>query len=89
MLEPGTGDPSAARTGQARIYVDGGWLDAGRYDRALLRAGDVLTVPAIVTEMDSTTLILPGYTATADPCGSLLIRPAPVTDTADTAVKES
>ena len=33
-LEPGTGDPAAARTGQARIYVDGGWRDAARYDRA-------------------------------------------------------
>jgi len=42
----------------------------------VLRAGDVIGGPAIVTEMDSTTLILPGYAATADPCGSLLIRPA-------------
>ena len=37
VLEPGTGDPAAARTGQARIYVDGGWRDAARYDRTLLR----------------------------------------------------
>ena len=75
-LEAGTGDPAAARTGQARIYVDGGWRDAARYDRARLRAGDVLPGPAIVTEMDSTTLILPGHVATADRSGSLLIRPA-------------
>ena len=75
-LVPGTGDPAAARTGYSRIYVDGGWQDAARYDRADLRAGDVIDGPAIVTEMDSTTLILPGYAATADPCGSLLIRPA-------------
>src|SRR5215475_5117492 len=73
-LVPGTGDPAAARTGYSRIYVDGGWQDAARYDRALLRAGDVIDGPAIVTEMDSTTLILPGHAATADPCGSLLIR---------------
>ena len=76
VLEPGTGDPAAARTGQARIYVDGGWRDAARYDRTLLRAGDVLPGPAIVTEMDSTTLVLPGHVATVDRCGSLLIRPA-------------
>jgi N-methylhydantoinase A len=76
VLEPGTGEPAAARTGYARIWVDGGWQDAARYDRALLRAGDVISGPAIVTEMDSTTLILPGHAATADACGSLLIRPA-------------
>jgi len=76
VLEPGTGDPAAARTGQARIYVDGGWRDADRYDRTLLRAGDLLPGPAIVTEMDSTTLILPGHVATVDRCGSLLICPA-------------
>ncbi len=56
------------------------WTAAGRtrpvYDRAELRAGDVIDGPAIVTEMDSTTLILPGHAATVDPCGSLLIRPA-------------
>ena len=55
---------------------DGGRRDAARYDRAGLRAGDVLPGPAIVTEMDSTTLILPGHVATADRSGSLLIRPA-------------
>ncbi len=85
VLEEGTGDPAAARTGQARIYVDGGWRDAGRYDRTLLRAGDVLPGPAIVTEMDSTTLVLPGHVATVDNSGSLLIRPAD----AGTAGKES
>jgi|tagenome__1003787_1003787.scaffolds.fasta_scaffold20977690_3 N-methylhydantoinase A len=76
VLEPGTGDPAAARTGQARIYVDGGWRDAARYDRTRLRAGDILPGPAIVTEMDSTTLVLPGHVATVDRWGSLLIRPA-------------
>jgi N-methylhydantoinase A len=75
-LEPGTGDPAAARTGAAPVYVDGGWADAAWYDRARLRAGDALDGPAIVTEMDSTTWILPGHTATVDPSGSLLIRPA-------------
>jgi N-methylhydantoinase A len=93
-LAPGTGDPSAASTGSARIYVDGGFADAALYDRVRLRAGDVITGPAIVTEMDSTTLILPGHAATADRCGSLLIRPlasdpAPAAGTEPTAGKES
>jgi N-methylhydantoinase A len=45
------------------------FLEAG------LRAGDVVTGPAIVTEMDSTTLVLPGHVATVHPSGSLLITP--------------
>jgi N-methylhydantoinase A len=86
-LEAGSGDPAAARTGTAPVYVDGGWADAAWYDRSRLRAGDEVPGPAIVTEMDSTTLILPGYAAAVDPSGSLLIRPA-AADAAATA-KES
>ena len=40
------------------------------------RAGDVIIGPAIVTEMDSTTLVLPGHAATVHASGSLLIRPS-------------
>ena len=50
-----------------------GWRDPGAEEWA-----DVMTQlagPAIVTEMDSTTLILPGQAAVTDPSGSLLIRP--------------
>jgi N-methylhydantoinase A len=72
-LEKGDGNP--ARAGETRIFVDGGFVDAALHDRLELRAGDVVTGPAIVTEMDSTTLILPGHAATTDPSGSLLIRP--------------
>jgi N-methylhydantoinase A len=75
-LDPGDGDVSAARSGDTRIYVDGAYVDAGLYDRLKLRAGDVVPGPAIVVEMDSTTLVLPGHTATADAAGSLLIRPS-------------
>ena len=75
LLEDGGPDPSAARTGTTPVWVDGGHVDADLYDRELLRAGDVVTGPAIVTEMDSTTLVLPGHAATVHPSGSLLIRP--------------
>jgi N-methylhydantoinase A len=56
--------------------VSGGQVDAAVFDRATLRAGDVVSGPAIVTEMDSTTLVLPGHAATVHPSGSLLIRPS-------------
>src|SRR5690606_23797117 len=72
----GDGDPSAALRTTTEIWVDGGIQSANVYHRELLRAGDRVAGPAIVTEMDSTTLVLPGHTATVHPNGSLLIRPS-------------
>jgi N-methylhydantoinase A len=57
------------------IHISGATVDAHVYDRATLRAGHVVSGPAIVTEMDSTTLVLPGHDATVHPSGSLLINP--------------
>jgi N-methylhydantoinase A len=74
-LPHGDGDPAAALVDTHPVHVSGEQVDAHVYDRAKLRAGDVVTGPAIVIEMDSTTLVLPGHTATVHPSGSLLIRP--------------
>jgi N-methylhydantoinase A len=74
-LEPGDGDPRGALVTEHPVYVDGGHATAAVYDRARLRAGDVVSGPAIVTEMDSTTLVLPGHQATVHASGSLLITP--------------
>ena len=57
------------------MFVSGRDLPAKIYDREKLRAGDRIAGPAIVTEMDSTTLILPDHYAEVDRIGSLLIRP--------------
>ena len=38
--------------------------------------GLVVPGPAIVSEMDSTTVVLPGYAARVDSVGNLLIEPA-------------
>ncbi|HEU4568711.1 MAG TPA: hydantoinase/oxoprolinase family protein [Marmoricola sp.] len=75
QLPEGGADASAARYGDTRVYVDGAWADAGLYDRAKLQAGNVIAGPAIVTEMDSTTLVLPGHSGTVDAVGNILIRP--------------
>jgi N-methylhydantoinase A len=74
-LPDGDGDPAGALVDTHPIHVSGGAVDARVYDRAKLRAGDVVPGPAIVTEMDSTTLVLPGHAATVHPSGSLLINP--------------
>ena len=74
-LEPGDGDPKAALVAEHAIHVGGEQVDAAVYDRGRLRGGDVVRGPAIVTEMDSTTLVLPGHAATVHASGSLLINP--------------
>jgi len=74
-LEEGDGDPSGARVATSPIHVGGEQVTADIYDRAKLRAGDVIRGPAIVTEMDSTTLVLPDHAAVVHASGSLLINP--------------
>jgi N-methylhydantoinase A len=75
-LEQGDGDPKAALLNEHPIHVGGETVTANVYDRAKLRAGDVIAGPAIVTEMDSTTLVLPGHGAEVHASGSLLINPS-------------
>jgi N-methylhydantoinase A len=43
------------------------------YDRAKLGEGDRFAGPAIVTQLDATTLVRPGWTATVQPNGALLL----------------
>ena len=60
---------------ETRIYFEGGWYDTTIYQRYRLHSGLTVPGPAIVTEMDSTTLILPGFQARTDLVGNLLIEP--------------
>jgi len=69
-LADGSEDASPALTGTTTIWIDGAEAIAGRYDRTALRAGNVVAGPAIVTEMDATTLVLPEHSATVDPRGN-------------------
>ena len=59
-----------------KYYYEGEWHDAVIYDRNMLHEGLVVPGPSIVSEMDSTTVILPGYEAKVDHVGNLLINPA-------------
>jgi N-methylhydantoinase A len=51
-------------------------LDTPRFWRAALKAGNRLAGPAIVDQMDTTTLIPPGFTARVDRFGNLVIAQA-------------
>ena len=76
QIQAGDGDPIAAKLRDHQVWVDGGFHDAVIYDRARLRASDRIVGPAIVTEMDSTTLVLPDCVAIVDAFGTILINPA-------------
>ncbi|MFV3126645.1 hydantoinase/oxoprolinase family protein [Niveispirillum sp. KHB5.9] len=74
-LPQGNGDPSAAKIRDHELWMDGQMVPAVIYDRAKLKAGDLIPGPAIVIEMDSTTLIEAGCDGTVDRVGNILINP--------------
>src|SRR5438876_11929712 len=78
-LPEGSETPDApARTGARRVVfeVDGKPvpLEASVYLRAALKAGNRLAGPAVVQQMDTTTLIPPQVVATVDRHGNLIVR---------------
>ncbi len=75
-VEEGDASPAAAEMLSHEIYVDGGMQKAMLYDRSKLKAGNVIAGPAIVLEMDSTTLILPDHEGAVDEYGNILITPS-------------
>jgi N-methylhydantoinase A len=70
------GGVDAARRAVRKVYFAEarGYVDCPSYDRYRLSAGSVIDGPAIVEEMDSTTVIHPGFHAEIDRYGNLLIR---------------
>ena len=75
-LPKGDGSPAAAKIRDHTLWMDRREQAAVIYDRARLRQRDTIPGPAIVTEMDSTTLIEAGCVATVDKVGNILINPA-------------
>ena len=71
----GKTDLEAAKIHDTKFYYEQAWHDAPILDRGKLGAGAVVDGPAIIQEMDSTTLVLPGHSATVDKVGNLLINP--------------
>jgi N-methylhydantoinase A len=63
------GGPTATR----RVWFDRGWQDTPIYRREHLPAGATLTGPAIVEQLDATTVIEPGDRVRVDALGNLEI----------------
>ncbi|MEV6318187.1 hydantoinase B/oxoprolinase family protein [Streptomyces sp. NPDC051776] len=79
----GESGPAEARpAATVRMFSEGRWQDTRLHERAHLRAGDQVTGPAIVAEDDATTVVEPGWRATAREHGHLVltrVRPRPGT----------
>jgi N-methylhydantoinase A len=64
---------AAGPTGARRVWFDDGWHDTPIYRREGLAPGTTLGGPAIVEQLDTTTLIEPGDRARVDQLGNLEI----------------
>jgi N-methylhydantoinase A len=73
--EPGGADASAAIVEQQQVWFEGQQHATTVYDRAGLQPQMRFEGPAIVTEFDSTTVVLPGYVAEIDVNFNILITP--------------
>ena len=59
--------------GRQAIHFEGGTVDCPIVDRDKLGADASIEGPAILTQLDTTTLILPGQTGRVDRYGNLLV----------------
>jgi N-methylhydantoinase A len=75
-LPQGGTDPAEALTGQRPVWFSEttGFTPCPVVDRTRLRWGNVVPGPAVIEEMDATTLVHPGFQATVDQYGTLLLR---------------
>ncbi len=64
---------AAARSGCRRVWFERGWLETPIYRRALFPVGAVLEGPAVLEQLDATTVIEPGDGAVVDRLGNLVV----------------
>ena len=68
----GSANSEGAIKARRKAYFDG-WRDTPNYDRTGLVPGNRLRGPAIIEQMDSTTVVHPGQEAAVDRFGNILI----------------
>jgi N-methylhydantoinase A len=68
-------DADAAIVGRREVWMPeaGGLVSCAVYDRERLEAGNRITGPAIIEQMDATTLILPGMAGRVEPSMNLIV----------------
>lgn len=65
----------ARPTGDRDVWFPGpGFVTSSVLDRSALRPGEVVLGPAVIEQLDSTTILPPAWQATAHPSGSLVLQ---------------
>ncbi len=73
-LRPDGTSPARPKATRPVYFAEAsGYVGCPIYDRYRMPAGTVITGPAVVEELDSTTVIHPDYRASVDPYGNLLL----------------
>jgi len=75
LLDPAkrAADVAAAEIGRRRVFADGAWHVAAIFDRDRLPVGGRIVGPAVVQQIDATTVIEPGAAAEVDAIGNLIV----------------
>ena len=73
---PGDPDPAPARIANIAVVFRQGELETPLYQRELLVTGNRIAGPALVVQLDTTTVIPPGWQGEVDPYGNLLLEMA-------------
>ncbi|MDP2086983.1 MAG: hydantoinase/oxoprolinase family protein, partial [Gemmobacter sp.] len=63
--------PAPAQT--VRVAFASGAAEVPVYDRAAMGAGASFAGPAIITQLDTTTLVAPGWGGTVHPSGAIIL----------------
>jgi N-methylhydantoinase A len=63
----------ARMRGQFPVHFESGVAQVPLFERASLGAGDTIEGPAIVSQLDATTLVLPGWSGEVHPSGAILL----------------
>jgi N-methylhydantoinase A len=67
------GGSSGDAPGRELVWFEGAQMEATVYQRSTLDAGDRFAGPALVHQLDTTTLVPPGWVADVDAAGNLIL----------------
>ena len=73
--EQATESPNEAQMSEERVVFKEGAFPTPTYQRERLRCGNHIQGPALVLQMDSTTVVTPGWCGKVDPYGNLILEP--------------
>jgi N-methylhydantoinase A len=68
-------DPTSAQIGEAQVVFRSSRLATPLYQREKLRTGNRIRGPALLLQLDTTTVVPPGWGGFVDPYGNLVLEP--------------